>query len=77
MESSQEENKPAISNENVLIDISLCSSSYDSLSKTDLLDTTNTPDKKKRGWCYCCAILTISTIVSFAGLFLCHIIKKM
>jgi len=76
MESSQEENNSAVSNESVLIDISLCSSSYDALSKTDLVDMNKTPSKKKRGCCYCCAILTISTIVSFAGLFLCHIIKN-
>jgi hypothetical protein len=77
MESSQEDNKTAITNESVMIDISLCSSSYDALSKTDLVDTSNTPNKKKRGCCYCCVILTISTVVSFVGLFLCHIIKKM
>jgi len=78
MDSPQEENKSPIANESVLIDISLCSSSYETLSKTDLVDAGDKPNnKKKRGCCYCCVILTVSTIVSFTGLFLCHIIKKM
>lgn len=77
MDSPQEENKSPISNESVLIDISLCSSSYETLSKTDLVDTGNKPNNKKKRCCYCCVILTVSTIVSFTGLFLCNIIKKM
>lgn len=74
-DTSQEENKSTITNDSVLIDVSLCSNSYDSISSTDLVDTKKC-NKKKKGCCYCCVVLTISTIVTFTGLFLCHIIKN-
>lgn len=62
-------------NESILIDISLNSNSYNSISKTDLI----IPQRKKKRCCSCCMIVTLSivtSIITFTCIFLTDILKK-
>lgn len=62
-------------NESILIDISLNSNSYNTMSNTDLV----TPRENRKSCCSCCLILTISsitTIITFTVLFFTDIFKK-
>ena len=69
-------NSQVITNESILLDISLNSNSYNTISKTDLVYPT---EHKRRKCCSCCIILTLSavaSIITFTCIFLTDILKK-
>ena len=65
-----------IVNESILIDISLNSNSYNTMSKTDLVSPRE--NKKRRKCCSCCIVLTltVASIITFTVLFLSDVLKK-